>query len=153
MSERMPSDAGAPKEPIPPPPSGVAPPPPPPKPPRAPGTILGVAPPKVESEPASLERNPVFVRSASIADEELSPPAPAAAPAPLGVKEFPLPLAEEQSMAPNPLIAAPRAGSLRTALNTPVRIAGVDLPLWSLLGPLLLLVIIVVAVAAVLIGS
>ncbi len=159
MSERTPSDAGSPKVPtIPPPPSRSAPPPPPPPKPRAPGTILGVAPPKLASEPA-IERNPVFVRSESIADEDLSPALPAPAPLPGGFPQVPVPdlsplSAAEPPTDPNPLMDdAPRPGSLRAALSVPVRIAGADLPLWSLLGPVLLLVVVLVAVVAVLIGS
>ncbi len=126
--------------------------------------MIGVAPPKLASEPGAIERKPVFVRTESIADEDLSPPAPAPAPAdPAGASPFAFPevshpesplSAAGPPTEPNPLLdAPPRAGSLRAALNVPVRIAGADLPLWSLLGPVLLLVIIVVVVAAVLIGS
>ena len=134
--------------------------------------MIGVAPPKLDTEPAPTERKPVFVRSESIADHDLSPPpapVPAPLPEPVAAPEASLfaaePVAQPEAPvvpAPSPLSVepattpfpnGPRPGTFAAAINAPVRIAGADLPLWSLLGPILLLVVVLVVVVAVLVGS
>lgn len=142
MSEPTPPDAATPsEEPAAPPPADE------PDKPRPAGTLLGVAPPKVATEVGG-ERSPVFVRSQSIADEDLAPAAAPSAPPPPASPQLAPP-----SEAPEAATAPPRPSSLRSAISAPVRLAGADLPLWALLAPALLLLVVAVALVAALAGS
>jgi len=98
-------------------------------------TLLGVAPPRIESSAESPLRSPVFVRSGtSIADVE-PPPVPRMAlpsrPPPRQVPE-----ANGVSQAP-PALAQPGKGVAwaRAMLQVPARVAGRQLPLWQVLVP------------------
>ncbi len=111
-------------------------------------TLLGVAPPKLETSTDALPRSPVFVRSGtSVADVE-PPPLPRMA----------LPSRPPRAMPEAPGVSDAPAGFQErgygfawalAVLKLPARVAGAELALWMVIGP----VVFAAALLLVLLGS
>jgi hypothetical protein len=111
-------------------------------------TLLGVAPPKLETSTDALPRSPVFVRSGtSVADVE-PPPLPRMA----------LPSRPPRAMPEVPGVSQAPAGMaergyglawVMAVLKLPARVAGAEVALWMVLGPALF----AAALLLVLVGS
>ncbi|HKY41023.1 MAG TPA: hypothetical protein VJN18_34045 [Polyangiaceae bacterium] len=124
--------------------------------PKLQGTLLGVPAPRVENNADSPARKPVFVRSGTSpveTDTDEPPPLP-----PMALPgRPPVPEPEPERLVP---LVAPSAVSKKTGwswlvalLRLPVVMLGVQLSLWMLLAPLLLVLLAVVALVVSLPGS
>jgi hypothetical protein len=118
-------------------------------------TLLGVAPPRLDSAADSLPRSPVFVRAGTSEAEDDQQPLPLPR---IALPSRPLPRLTSEaagvSQTPPPFGERGRAATWATAmLNLPARVGGRQVALWKVLAPGLLVTGLVVALLSSWLGS